>query len=158
MGSWPYRRQPLTNAPEQAEAGWDPAFAMLIKTINGRRSRRKEAAIIMLGELRDRRAVQPLLDLLSRERKTLLRGRVITALGRIGGKESRPTLRAIVKSENEREWIRACARAALGLKEKKKRSYRSSRFRIAAMSVVFLTRPAERPSAAMPSAIRGSPG
>ena len=94
--------------------------------INGRRSRRKEAAIIMLAELRDRRAVQPLLDLLSRERKTLLRGRVITALGRIGGKESRPTLRAIMKSENEREWIRECARSALGLKVKKK-SYRWSR-------------------------------
>ena len=75
----------------------------------------------MLGELRDRRAVQPLLDLLSREQRTLLRGRVVTALGRIGGKESRPTLRAIMKSENEREWIRACARAALGLTVKKKK-------------------------------------
>lgn len=108
---------------KQVEARWEPAFAMLIRNINGRRPRFKEVAIIMLGELHDDRAVQPLLELLSREQRTRLRGRVVTALGRIGGKESRSTLRAIMKSENEREWVRACARAALGLKE----SYRSSR-------------------------------
>lgn len=109
-------KKPSKQAPEKPR----DAFTMLIQTLKSRKRRLKEAAIIMLGNLGDRRAVQPLLDLLACEEATLMRGRVITALGRIGVSKSRPTLMAIMKSDDESEWIRNSARVALGLKKEKR--------------------------------------
>ena len=74
---------------ELAKTGSPVAVTESIEALQCGEWKVRECAVRILGNLRDRRAVQPLIDLLSHESGVMVRWAAVTALGRIGGRKSR---------------------------------------------------------------------
>lgn len=85
----------------------------LIGTLDHPNGNVRRLAASALGKLRDKRAVQPLLDLLVRERKPQVRQYTVRALGRIGDDRALATLQQIATNEEERYYTRHSAKVAL---------------------------------------------
>jgi competence protein ComFC len=73
----------------------------------------RRLAASALGKIRDQRAVEPLLDLLSRETKPQVRQYAVKALGKIGDARARSVLDKIANDPTEREYTRTSACQAL---------------------------------------------
>jgi len=97
----------------------------------------RRLAASALGKIGDRRAVNPLMALLTRETKPQVRQSAVKALGRIGDPRARPLLEKIAADKAERDYTQAAARAAL----KRLAAQTVSKNDVAA----FLARPHPRP-------------
>ena len=73
----------------------------------------RRLAASALGKLRDNRAVEPLIDLLSREEKPQVRQYAVKALGAIGHSRVWTLLESIAADEREMEYTRKAAQGAL---------------------------------------------
>lgn len=93
------------------ELGDPRAFELLQEALNSETSLVQTAAICSLGELGDVRAV-PLLIPFATDPDWQTRYRLVQALGRLGGEETRSTLEMLAKDEKEE--IAKEAKAALG--------------------------------------------
>jgi HEAT repeat protein len=95
-----------------------PAVPALIDAIKGDDKRLRKVAMIVLGQIKDKRTVPVLIEELEKTKDKKMRAGLIIILGRIGDKRASPTL---MKALNEKsEEIVAAAAYSLGkLKEEK---------------------------------------
>ena len=82
------------------EIGGVGAYEALIATLSDENAEVRSLAALGLGCLRDDRAVQPLLNLLSQDDSSRVRGRAVRALGDIGDREAEASLIALLSDED----------------------------------------------------------
>lgn len=117
----PYRQAPeALSGPnlEQQIVAWGEGKRKdrvpdLLAALTDERYNVRRLAASALGKLRDSRAVNPLLDLLSREEHPQIRQYAVKALGKIGDARARAMLLQIASDENEKYYTRDSARSAL---------------------------------------------
>lgn len=95
------------------DEGEPTAVPTLIAALQHNNGNVRRLAASALGKLRQPEAVQPLLDLLTREQKPQVRQYIVKALGSIGDPSAAPRLRQIAQDEQEMYYTRDSAQTAL---------------------------------------------
>lgn len=98
---------------ELGESRSPAALPELFAALKSEDSNARRLAASALGKIKDPQAVQPLLDLLTTEVKPQIRQYAVKALGNIGDPRAMDTLTKISEDENEMDYTREAARAAL---------------------------------------------
>jgi HEAT repeat protein len=99
----------------------EPAIAPLIKALNNDNTITREWVIRTLGEIKNRKAINPLIQTLRKDEKSWIRERAAEALEKIGDKKAvKPLIQALKKDEDR--GVRGKTAEALGnIGEKKSR-------------------------------------
>jgi ATP-dependent DNA helicase RecQ len=88
-------------------------FEELIAALQDENGNVRRLAASALGKIKDKRAVEPLLELLRVEKKPQVRQYAVKALGKLGDKRAVTTLKQISESEDEKYYTRQSAITAL---------------------------------------------
>lgn len=95
-----------------------PAVPALIDAIKGDNKRLRKAAMIVLGQIKDKSTVPVLIEELEKTKDKKMRAGLIIILGRMGDKRATPTLMKALNEESE-EVVAAAAYSLGKLKEEK---------------------------------------
>ena len=89
------------------------AVSELINSLKSKNGNIRRLAASALGKIRDAGAVEPLLNLLTKETKPQVRQYIVKALGTIGDKRAEKMLQQVAQNENEMYYTSDSARVAL---------------------------------------------